>query len=43
MSQERPCDAAGVIPEGARQDELHWLAQRPVQATAGAHTSGPAR
>ncbi|MCC6312142.1 MAG: IS21 family transposase, partial [Trueperaceae bacterium] len=38
VNQERPCDATGVIPEVARQDELRWLAQRPVQATAGEHT-----
>ncbi len=34
---ERPCDATGVIPEVARQDELKWLTQRPLQATASAH------
>lgn len=38
VNHERPCDATGVIPEVARQDELRWLAQRPVQATGGAHT-----
>jgi transposase len=38
VNLERPCDATGVIPEVARQDELRWLAQRPVQATAREHT-----
>jgi len=38
VNQERPCDATRVIPEVARQDEQRWLAQRPVQATAGEHT-----
>jgi transposase len=34
---ERPCDATGVVPEVARQDELRWLAERPVRVTAAEH------
>jgi transposase len=34
---ERPCDATGVTPEAARQEESRWLAERPVTAPADLH------
>jgi transposase len=30
VNHERPCDATGVIPEVARQEELRWLKERPL-------------
>ena len=37
VNTQRPCDATGVIPDVARQDELRWLAKRPVLVSADAH------
>ena len=34
---ERPCDATGVIPDVARQEELCWLAERPVRQSPEEH------
>ncbi|MDI7269673.1 MAG: IS21 family transposase [Myxococcota bacterium] len=33
----RPCDATGVIPEVARQEEARWLNERPVRVAAADH------
>ena len=33
----RKCDATGVIPDVARQDELRWLRERPVQCLPAEH------
>lgn len=37
VNEERPCDATGVIPAVARQDEQRWLEQRPVRCSADEH------
>jgi transposase len=37
VNHERPCDATDIIPDVARQDEIPWLIQRPVQMAADAH------
>lgn len=37
VNHARPSDATGVIPEVARQDELRWLRERPVQCKAADH------
>ena len=36
-NHERPCDATGVIPAVAIQDEVKWLSQRPVRVSAVDH------
>ena len=33
----RKCDATGVAPNVARQDELRWLCERPIQHAAADH------
>ena len=37
VNHERPCDATGVIPDIARQEELRWLAKRPVRLSPQEH------
>ncbi len=37
VNHVRRCDATGVIPDVARQDELRWLRERPVQRQAADH------
>jgi transposase len=37
VNHVRPCDATGVVPEVARQTELRWLNERPVQCQPADH------
>lgn len=37
VNHVRPSDATGVTPEVARQDEVRWLRERPVQHKASDH------
>jgi transposase len=37
VNHARKCDATGVIPEVARQEELRWLRERPLQSTPAEH------
>ena len=37
VNHVRKCDATGVIPEVARQEELRWLRERPVQSPPAEH------
>lgn len=37
VNHVRKCDATGVVPEVARQDELRWLSERPVQQQPADH------
>jgi transposase len=37
VNHVRPCDATGVVPDIARQEELRWLRERPIQCQPSDH------